>query len=150
MPDKDPAKQREFQRQWMARRKEAFFSSMACAHCGATSELELHHLNPSQKVAHRIWSWSAPKRQAELAKCIVLCHACHQVQTNLYARERQCHLSEEVQEEVRFLAQRGERQVDLAERYRVSRHVIHNALQLVRKPPASAETSSDLGEIKAA
>lgn len=70
------AKQR-YQREWRARRRSAFFAGHACERCGTRERLELHHRDPSQKVGHAIWSWSESRRQAELAKCIVLCRDCH-------------------------------------------------------------------------
>lgn len=39
--------------------------------------LQLHHLNPEEKDSHKIWSWSQKRREAEIAKCIVLCWPCH-------------------------------------------------------------------------
>lgn len=69
--------QREYQRKWMAKRRSDFFSGKSCASCGATDNLELDHIDPTTKVSHRIWSWSATRRAAELAKCQVLCAECH-------------------------------------------------------------------------
>jgi hypothetical protein len=51
-----------------------------CA-CGSWSDLELHHVNPETKVSHRIWSWCNAKREAELAKCVAFCSACHKAIT---------------------------------------------------------------------
>jgi hypothetical protein len=39
--------------------------------------LELDHRDPALKVDHKIWSWSAEKREAEAAKCDIRCHLCH-------------------------------------------------------------------------
>lgn len=70
--------QRDYQRKWMAARRLDFFTGKSCARCGSTKNLELDHIDPATKVSHRIWSWSEVRRQAELAKCQVLCHSCHQ------------------------------------------------------------------------
>lgn len=78
MPFKDAAAQREYQRQWVSRRRNAFFADKQCAWCESTERLELHHRDTSKKEAHAIWSWSAARRAAEIAKCIVLCRKCHQ------------------------------------------------------------------------
>lgn len=49
--------------------------------CGMIEELEIHHIDPTIKVSHRIWSWAPARRNAELAKCEVLCHDCHLKET---------------------------------------------------------------------
>lgn len=77
MPYKDKEKQREYQRQWIASRRKAFFENKTCSKCGGLEDLELDHIDPTQKVSHRIWSWSATRRAAEIAKCQILCYPCH-------------------------------------------------------------------------
>lgn len=69
--------QREYQRNWIRKRRAAYFNGKSCAHCGSTSELELDHIDRTKKLSHNVWSWSAPRRAAELAKCQVLCSDCH-------------------------------------------------------------------------
>lgn len=69
---------REYQRQWIADRRAAFFNGKTCSWCPSTERLELHHLDTSRKEAHAIWSWSEARRLAEIAKCIVLCRPCHE------------------------------------------------------------------------
>lgn len=68
---------RKYQREWIARRRAEFFSDKSCLHCGTTERLELDHVDPESKVHHAIWSWSAVRREAEIAKCQILCHDCH-------------------------------------------------------------------------
>ncbi len=77
VPYKDAAKQREYARLWIARRRAEYMADKACLDCGATEQLEIDHVDPTQKVSHRIWSWSAARRSAELAKCVVRCRECH-------------------------------------------------------------------------
>lgn len=77
MAYKDYEKQKEYQRQWVARRRAAWFATQECAWCDSTDRLELHHVDPNKKVGHAIWSWSQARRDAEIAKCIVLCRSCH-------------------------------------------------------------------------
>ena len=77
MPYLDPDKNREYQRNWVAARRAAFFSDKHCKHCGSKENLELDHIDPALKDTHRIWSWSASRRDREIAKCQVLCKACH-------------------------------------------------------------------------
>jgi 5-methylcytosine-specific restriction endonuclease McrA len=77
MPYKDWAKQREYQRQYRERRRAEVFKDQRCARCGATENLELHHIDPAEKLDHRIWFWSWQRIQNELAKCEILCRNCH-------------------------------------------------------------------------
>lgn len=77
MPYSDPERQKQAQREWVARRRREFFAGKTCLWCGSSDDLRLHHRDPSRKVSHRIWSWSAARRDAEVAKCDVLCEACH-------------------------------------------------------------------------
>lgn len=86
MSYRDSDKQREFGRLWRRKRREAFFKDKCCAKCGSTTNLELDHIDPSQKESHKIWSWSEPRRLAELAKCQVLCTLCHLEKTRLENR----------------------------------------------------------------
>ncbi len=72
------ARKNQYQREWQARRRAEFFAGKSCLWCGATSNLELHHQDPSQKEDHRIFSWSKQRMKEEVAKCIILCRACHQ------------------------------------------------------------------------
>lgn len=79
----DPARQREYVRRWVAERRAAWLAEHGpCARCGATERLEVDHIDPAQKVSHRVWSWSRLKREAELLKCQVLCEDCHKLKTH--------------------------------------------------------------------
>ena len=77
MPYKDPEAQKRYQREWCKRRRREFFDGQSCEWCGTIADLELHHRDPSRKVHHAIWSWSAGRRLAEISKCVVLCGGCH-------------------------------------------------------------------------
>jgi hypothetical protein len=77
MPYKDQAKRREWFRRRKARIRAEFFQDKSCEWCGSRERLELHHKEPELKIDHRIWTWSAARREAEIAKCMVLCHDCH-------------------------------------------------------------------------
>lgn len=83
MPYKNLTEQRAYQRIWMAQRRATFFSDKSCARCGSTEDLELDHIDPGQKVTHRIWSWAPDKFNEEAAKCQVLCFGCHRLKTRL-------------------------------------------------------------------
>ena len=78
MSYKDKSKQKEFQRKWMAKRREDWFTANGpCIKCGSFEDLELDHIDRLQKVTHNIWSWSAKRQLEELSKCQVLCKICH-------------------------------------------------------------------------
>lgn len=69
---------RTYQRQWIARRRAAWFAvNGPCVDCGSWERLELDHVDPERKIHHGVWSWSEPRREAELAKCQALCNDCH-------------------------------------------------------------------------
>jgi 5-methylcytosine-specific restriction endonuclease McrA len=77
MPMATPEAQREYQRNWVAKRRLDWFSNKACAWCGSCDNLELDHIDPATKISHNIWSWSVERRNRELEKCQVLCAPCH-------------------------------------------------------------------------
>jgi len=77
MPYKDPDKQREYQRNWYNKRRQQWLEENGPCACGSTKDLEVHHKDPTKKVTHRVWSWSAERRATELAKCKVECKECH-------------------------------------------------------------------------
>lgn len=79
----NPAVQREYQRQWVAARRNAFFKNKNCIVCSSTENLELDHIDRSKKVSHRIWCWTEERQIAEIAKCQILCRDCHHVKTGL-------------------------------------------------------------------
>lgn len=82
MPYKNIERQREFQREWAAKRKSEYFKDKICICCGSKLNLELSHKNKNNKISHNIWSWSKIRREAELAKCEIMCSICHRVKTN--------------------------------------------------------------------
>lgn len=91
MPYADKEQQREYQRNWIAQRRTAFFADKSCVKCGSRDRLEIDHIDSNQKVDHRIWSWSDERRNAELTKCQVLCFAHHREKTWEIDRERAEH-----------------------------------------------------------
>lgn len=46
----------------------------------------MDYIDQSQKVTHRVWSFSKPKSLAELSKCQVLCYHCHKKKTRAFLR----------------------------------------------------------------
>lgn len=72
---------RRYQNEWIQRRRSEWIEANGpCAQCGSSDRLEVDHVDPSTKVANpaAVWGWSAARRSAELAKCQVLCHDCHE------------------------------------------------------------------------
>lgn len=87
MPYADIAKQREYQRLWMAKRRRDYLDDHPnCVKCGSTEGLEVDHIDRSTKVDHKVWSWAEKKREEELKKCQVLCHVCHRDKTTAETR----------------------------------------------------------------
>jgi len=57
--------------------RRAYFKRKFCAYCKAGKDLQMHHVNPAEKISNSIWTWAEKRRNAELEKCIVLCASCH-------------------------------------------------------------------------
>lgn len=74
---------RQYQREWIARRRATWFKGKVCVDCGSVERLEIDHVDPETKIANSIWSWSEARRNAELAKCVVRCRPCHWTKTML-------------------------------------------------------------------
>lgn len=90
MPYKDIEKKREYQRKWYVKRRYDWLAENGpCVMCGSTIQLEVDHINPLEKVSHKVWSWTKVKREEELSKCQVLCKFCHLEKTynDWYANE---------------------------------------------------------------
>lgn len=77
---------RAYGRRWARARRERWIRENGpCARCGSSERLEVDHIDPATKVSHRVWSWSRKRREAELAKCQVLCHECHTAKSAIAA-----------------------------------------------------------------
>ena len=48
-----------------------------CVDCGSWIDLEADHVDPKEKISHRVWSWSDSRREMELSKCVPRCRSCH-------------------------------------------------------------------------
>lgn len=91
MPYLNPEQQREYQRRWIAKRREQWFTSHGpCIDCGTWESLELDHVDPSLKITHNVWSWKQERREAELAKCVARCEECHAKRTVSQLHTRIC------------------------------------------------------------
>lgn len=85
MPIRDPEKRRAYQREWVRRRRGELLAGELCLRCGATDNLELHHLVKNEKSTHRITTWARERADAEKRLCVVLCGRCHD---ELHASEK--------------------------------------------------------------
>ena len=129
MPYSDPEAQRSYQREWLAARRRQWLEEHGpCVDCKTWDELEVDHVDSSTKVTHRVWSWSKARREAELAKCVVRCAACHDAKTTA-SRERpngerngQTHLTAA---DVREIRTSSDSERTLARRYRIANSTAH-------------------------
>lgn len=92
MPYKNPGKQREFQRKWVAKRRSDHFKGKHCANCGKaitskTAELD-HKKAKMNRTGHKIWSREKKDRTKEIKKTQILCTACHKKKTARQAHAR--------------------------------------------------------------
>jgi hypothetical protein len=72
-----------------AERRELWFKEHGpCVKCGSWEKLEADHIDRATKLydINRIWTARAEVREAELAKCQVLCKRCHRKKTNAELR----------------------------------------------------------------
>src|SRR5438046_1152099 len=77
MPYRDKAKQRAYQAAWLRERRATWLKGKSCVTCGSVTNLEIDHVDPKAKQSHRVFSWRAERRDAELARTQVLCASCH-------------------------------------------------------------------------
>jgi len=87
MPFSSVEQKREYQRNWCQKQRLEFFTDKSCVMCGSSDNLELDHIDPDEKVSHRIWSFSLKRRDEELTKCQVLCNTCHKTKTKKFLSE---------------------------------------------------------------
>jgi len=67
-----------YNKNWVKKRRQQFMAEIGeCYFCGTDQNIELHHIDPSEKESHKIFSWSDERIQDELKKCIPLCQECH-------------------------------------------------------------------------
>lgn len=78
MSYKNAEKQRAFQLNWITARKQKYLQQLCCCFfCGSHDQIEIHHIDPTMKESHKIWSWTDDKIELELRKCVAMCHQCH-------------------------------------------------------------------------
>ena len=74
-------RKKEYQKEWIRKRREDFFFDKSCVRCSSKEDLELDHVDRIAKTEHRIWSWSKARREEEIAKCQILCSECHKIKS---------------------------------------------------------------------
>ena len=107
MPYVDRDALRAYQRLWIAQRRAVALAGRSCQFCGTTERLEFHHFDRYAKVTHKVWSWAPERRDAELAKCLVLCHDCHVAQ---HPRPRFCRRGHELTQANSYVKPDGRRE----------------------------------------
>lgn len=76
--------QKRVPKSWVANRREHYIALFGgkCCKCGSTESLQFDHIDRTQKISHRIFSYSHESIQLELSKCQLLCSKCHVIKTN--------------------------------------------------------------------
>lgn len=85
---------RRYQLQWLARRRSEWIQANGpCRLCGSWQNPEVDHVDPATKAmpSSNIWSRRKEIREAELAKCQVLCGPCHQSKTSATQKRPDIH-----------------------------------------------------------
>lgn len=97
-------------------------------------DLQIDHVDPSEKVTHKVWSWSEPRREEELNKCVVRCKPCHieKTQSNNegpYAeRISQSRLTSDQVREIRRRVSEGESRKSVREEFGLSTGTISDII----------------------
>jgi 5-methylcytosine-specific restriction endonuclease McrA len=112
------------------RRQQWLEANGPCALCGGTTSLQVDHLDPAKKVSHNVWSWSEPRRLAELTKCRVLCSECHKKKSETErARGEDVGSAKLTWEQVQRIRENGESAEKLAKILGVHRATIFRVRQ---------------------
>ena len=85
MPYKNPDLQRKYQREWCAKRKAEFLSTLACEKCGNPNKLSLFTNIPGKKVSD-MKPWRSSNVPRENYK--VICSACKAIPKPRKPRKR--------------------------------------------------------------
>lgn len=84
---------RNYQRNWMARRRQSYIEGKKCVMCDSTEKLEFDHIIPEDKKISisRIFSYKKEVIEKELSKCQILCYDCHLKKTIAWALTNRKH-----------------------------------------------------------
>lgn len=133
---------RKYQREWIAKRRAAWFSDKKCVDCGSKEKLEIDHVDREDKVTHAVWSWKKSRRDEELAKCEVRCNSCHKKRSAKQSLEWlsgensvNCKITDVQVDEIRYkYSLGGTTHKKLAEEYGISKTHVGNIVNYkVRK-----------------
>lgn len=80
---------KEYYQQYYKKHKKEIFEKLgdSCVVCGSKSNLEIDHIDESNKSFGVLGNWSIKDKeilQIELEKCQLLCKACHKEKTRQY------------------------------------------------------------------
>ena len=145
-----PGYMRDYQREWMRARRAEFFAGKTCVSCGSGESLELDHVDPAEKVSHRIWSWSRDRQAAEIAKCQVLCTDCHKTKTFSERRSYRgasnpaAVWSDDDVRTIHEMRQQGMTYQEIGDAWGVSKSAIRNAY--VKRLPMLDMAASTIGD----
>lgn len=79
----------DYQNQWVANRRAKWLQENGlCKVCGSPDNLQMDHIDPKNKITHKVWSRNEEFRSIELKKCQVLCVKCHRLKSNKENSER--------------------------------------------------------------
>jgi len=122
---KNKDKQKEYQKNWYHKRRNEFFKDKLCVQCDSKDNLELDHINPMEKITHKIFFWCKEKFDKENEKCQILCNKCHKLKT----RKEKAKLTEVEVKEIRRLYETEKISTyKLAKIFSISRRSIYNIL----------------------
>lgn len=82
---------RKYQREWVKNNRDTWIAENGPCKCGSFLDLEIDHIDPTEKISHKIWSWKESRRKEELRKCQVLCKKCHKQKTIKYIEDNRKH-----------------------------------------------------------
>lgn len=78
----------------------------------------MDHIDPKEKVSHRIWSWSWERIAIETAKCVVRCTPCHREKSlNNGDNDSRAKINLDIAEKIRLEYKKGQTQKALADKY---------------------------------
>lgn len=116
------------------RRRSEWIANNGPCSCGSTDRLEVDHIDPTQKAISisDVWTRCAEVREAELAKCQVLCYKCHKAKTKRdLANNHHPHhnFGEDVVNAVRIAHRMGDSVASLARLHGTTWHSMNQMIQ---------------------
>jgi hypothetical protein len=134
VPYADLETRRMYARKWIAARRKEWFEDKSCVDCGKVDDLQLDHVNPREKISHRIWSWSRDRRESELAKCVARCSECHFVKTTTNgehvrgSENGRSVVTPDIVRDIRIRSASGESGRSIARQYKIGEHTARSII----------------------